>query len=129
MTQQGMTDAFKLQAFASNTYAIALYLGAELNLATPSYTTVGEIVATGYTAGGQTLVSTSGVTNNVAYMSFQDVSWTSDDIAADAALIYIPGSNVAVAVLDFGGVKSPNAGVFTVRFPNADATNAILRIE
>ncbi len=110
---------------------IALYTSAAtLSAATTAYTTSGEVVGTGYTAGGNTLtgatISSSGTT---AFVDFADTTWTTATITARGALIYDSSkSNKAVAVLDFGADKTSTAGDFTVVFPVNDATNAIIRI-
>ena len=139
---QAMCDSFKVQILsgqqnlvsgASTVYKVALYTSsAALSNATTAYTTVGEVTSSGsnYTAGGNTLtVSTSPTsTGNVAFMSFANSSWTDANITANGALIYNSTANTAVAVLAFGGDKTATNGTFTLVFPTADATNAILRI-
>ena len=116
------------------TYKIALYTGlAVLNSSTTAYTTTNEVVGTGYTAGGNTLtvsqIPVGDTATNTAYISFSNTSWTSANFTAAGALIYNSTTGAAVAVLDFGGSKVPNAaGVFTVTFPTATATTAILSI-
>ena len=139
---QGMADSFKVQILsgqqnlvsgASTTYKLALYTSsATLSNSTAAYTTVGEVTSSGsnYTAGGNTLsVSTSPTsTGNVAFMSFANSSWTNANITANGALIYNSTANTAVAVLAFGGDKTATNGTFTVIFPTADSTNAIIRI-
>ncbi len=110
---------------------IALYTSsATLSAATTVYTTSGEVIGVGYTAGGNTLtgatISTSGTT---AFVDFTDTTWTTATITARGALIYDSSkSNKAVAVLDFGADKTSTAGDFTIQFPANDATNAIIRI-
>jgi len=139
---QGMCDSFKVQilsgqqnlvANSSTTYKIALYTSAaDLSNATAAYTTVGEMsnIGSNYTSGGNTLVvSTSPTsTGNVAFMSFANSSWTNANITANGALIYNSTANTSVAVLAFGSDKTSTNGTFTVVFPTADASNAILRI-
>lgn len=128
-------DTFKLGGFtarfdfATTPLYIALYTNeATLNASTTAYTSVGEVVAAGYTAGGQLLVPTTpGVVDGVAYVSFQNASWTSA-LTARGALIYTPGDNGAVCVLDFGADKTSTT-TFTVQFPAATSTSAIIRIE
>jgi hypothetical protein len=117
---------------AADTFKIALYTSAAtLSAATTAYTTSGEVVGTGYTAGGNTLVVSvvpvsSGTT---AYLSFSNTSWTTASITARGAMIYNASqSNKCVAVLDFGSDKTSTAGTFTIVFPTADATDAIIRI-
>ena len=140
---QTQTTIFKqnllsgLENFAagtSYTYKIALYTSlANLNAATTAYTTTGEITGTGYTAGGKVLtisqVPTSDASNNTAYISFANVTWDPASFTAAGALIYNSTTNAAVAVLDFGGPKVQNAaGTFTITFPTATSTTAILSI-
>jgi hypothetical protein len=136
---QGMCDSFKVQLlngqqnFSSDTYKIALYIGAAtLSNATPTYTTSGEVpTGGGYTAGGNTLSISVAPTNtgNVAFLSFANSSWANATITAAGALIYNnTNANTAVASLSFGGDKTSTNGTFTVIFPTPDATSAIIRI-
>jgi hypothetical protein len=121
--------------FSSDTtqvFKIALYTSsATLSAATTAYSATNEVTGTGYTAGGNTLTvvapTTSGTT---AYLDFSDTTWATATVTARGALIYLAdgGSNPAVAVLDFGGDKTSTAGDFTIQFPTADASNAIIRI-
>ncbi len=115
-----------------STFKIALYTNsASFNAATTAYTTSNEITGTGYTAGGNTLTrvdpTSSGTT---AFTDFADTTWSSSTITARGALIYNDSAsgNPAVAVLDFGADKTSTNGDFTVVFPTADASNAIIRI-
>lgn len=117
---------------AADTFKIALYTSAAtLDASTTVYTTSGEVTGTGYTAGGNTLTvsvvpTSSGTT---AYLSFSNTSWTTATITARGALIYnSTQGNAAVAVLDFGSDKTSTAGTFTIVFPTADASSAIIRI-
>jgi hypothetical protein len=139
---QAMCDSFKVQILSgqqnlvsgsTSTYKLALYTSsAVLSNATAAYTTVGEVTSSSsnYTAGGNTLtVSTSPTsTGNVAFLSFANSSWTNANITANGALIYNSTANTAVAVLAFGADKTATNGTFSVIFPTADATNAIIRI-
>jgi FtsP/CotA-like multicopper oxidase with cupredoxin domain len=117
---------------AADTFKIALYTSsATLSAATTAYTTSNEVVGTGYTAGGNTLVvSTVPVSSGTtAYLSFSNTSWSTASITARGAMIYnSTQSNKCVAVLDFGSDKTSTAGTFTIVFPTADATDAIIRI-
>jgi len=117
---------------AADTYKIALYTSAaSLDAATTAYTTSDEVVGTGYTAGGNTLaISVVPVSSGTtAYLSFSNSSWSTATITARGAMIYnSTQGNKCVAVLDFGSDKTSTAGTFTVVFPTADATNAIIRI-
>ena len=117
--------------FTSDTFYLALYTNeATLNASTTAYTATGEVVADGYTAGGQALtVSTTptvGSSGTTAYISFDNVTWTSA-LTARGALIYKAGDNGAVCVLDFGSDKTSTA-TFTVEFPASTNTSAIIRI-
>ena len=113
------------------TYKIALYTAnATLNETTTTYTTDGEITGTGYVAGGKVLTITglgSDTTNNTAYVSFVDVTWSPANFTCRGALIYNSTTGAAVAVLNFGADKTA-ANSFTITFPTANATNAIIRI-
>lgn len=118
-----------------NTFKIALYTSsATLAASTTAYATTNEVSGTNYTAGGNTLTnvdpSASGTT---ALTDFADTTWSSATITANGALIYnssttAGSANRAVVVLAFGGDKTSTAGDFTVSFPAADASNAIIRI-
>lgn len=138
---QAMATSFKqelMQALhnfsnpGGNTFKIALYTSsATLGASTTAYTTTNEIASTGnYVAGGNTLVSVTPTTSGTtAFTDFADTTWSSATITANGALIYnSTNSNRAVAVLAFGGDKTSTNGDFTIVFPTADATNAIIRI-
>ena len=123
-----------LYAPLTDTMKIALYTNsATLDATTTVYTTSGEVVGTGYTAGGNTLISpviTSDGTT--AYITFGNSSWTTATFTARGALIYDSSvsnpSNAAIAVLDFGSDKTVTAGTFTVQMPVAAASTALIRI-
>lgn len=137
---QGATNTFKLGLtkgdfdFDVDTFKIALYTGAaSIGLDTTAYTTDGEVAASGYTAGGETLTITQVPTignqmgNATVYLSFANVTWNSA-LTARGALIYKSGSgNPSVCVLDFGADKTSTT-TFTVQFPAATDTAAIIRI-
>ena len=118
-----------------NTFKIALYTSSSpMSASTPAYTPTNEVSGTNYSAGGNTLTnvdpSTSGTT---ALTDFADTTWSSATITANGALIYnssttAGSANRAVVVLAFGGDKTSTAGDFTITFPAADASNAIIRI-
>ena len=115
------------------TFKIALYTSsATLSAATTAYTTSNEVSGTGYSAGGQALTISQVPTSSgtTAFIDFSDVTWSNATLTARGALIYLANgtTNPAVAVLDFGGDKTSTAGNFTIQFPVADASNAILRI-
>jgi hypothetical protein len=120
-----------------DTFKIALYTAAaDLGYDTAVYTTSGEVVGAGYTAGGNTLTITVTpvAANNsasvpTAFFSFGNSSWTNATFTARAALIYnSTEGNKSVAVLDFGADKTVNNDTFQVIFPTADANSAIVRI-
>lgn len=124
---------FDFDTGTSQTFKIALYTSsATLGASTTAYTTSNEVVGTGYSAGGQALTISQVPTSSgtTAFIDFADVTWSTATITARGALIYLANgtTNPAVAVLDFGGDKTSTAGNFTIQFPAADASNAILRI-
>jgi len=146
---QAMCTTFKKELMTAthnfatngNTFRLALYAEgsggkssttATLGAATTAYTTTGEVANSGsYTAGGGELTKvapsnagTTGITD------FADISFTTASITAMGALIYNDTSsgNSAVCVLDFTSNKTSTSGTFTVQFPTADASNAIIRI-
>ena len=137
---QSATNTFKVGLpsgtfnFGSDTFKIALYTGAaSIGPDTTAYTTDNEVVASGYTAGGEVLTvsqtPTVGNQTGVAtvYLSFSNVTWTSA-LTARGALIYkVGGGDPTVCVLDFGADKT-SATTFTVQFPAATDTAAIIRI-
>ena len=107
---------------------MALYTNsATLDEDTAAYTTTGEVSASGYTAGGVTLTVEKGISNNTAYISFEDAT-ASASFTARGALIYKSGSgDPAICVLDFGSDKTSTT-TFTVTFPTASSTNALIRL-
>ena len=112
--------------FDADTFKIALYTNdATLNADTSAYTSSGEVSATGYTAGGNSLTVTKGITGGTAFVSFADSSWSAA-ITARGALIYKDGG-AAVCVLDFGSDKTSTT-TFTVDFPTASSTDALIRL-
>lgn len=120
-------------ATTADTFKIALYTSsASLDATTTAYSVTNEVPSTGnYSAGGNTLtvsqVPTS--TGTTAFLDFADTTWSSATITANGALIYnSTQSDKAVAVLAFGGDKTSTNGDFTIVFPTADSSNAIIRI-
>ena len=112
--------------FATDTFKIALYTNnATLNADTAAYISTGEVSASGYTAGGVALTVSKGITGGTAYISFTDVT-ISAAFTARGALIYKDGG-AAVCVLDFGSDKTSTT-TFTVDFPVASATDALIRL-
>lgn len=130
----GILDGtFDFSSGTSQTYKIALYTSsATLDASTTAYSTSNEVVGTGYTAGGNTLTISTNPTSSgtTAYLSFANTTWSTATITARGALIYLANgtTNPTVAVLDFGGDKTSTAGDFTINFPTADASSAIIRI-
>jgi hypothetical protein len=119
----GTTQVFKIALFTS---------AATLSAATTAYSTSNEVVGTGYSAGGNPLTVSQVPTSSgtTAFLDFSDTTWTTATITARGALIYLANgtTNPSVAVLDFGSDKTSTAGSFTIQFPTADASSAILRI-
>jgi hypothetical protein len=124
---------------SSDTLKLALYSNAaSLDANTTAYSASNEVGASGsYSAGGGTLANANvsltktNATASTAFVDFDDLSFTSATISAQAALIYNTSSanvNASIAVLDFGGVKTSTNGTFTIQFPTNDASSAILRI-
>ena len=112
-------------------YKIALYnANANLDNTTTAYTSVNEVTGTGYTAGGQVLTPvylSQDTTNNIAFVSFNNVTWSPASFTCRGALVYNSTTNATIFVLNFGSDKTATSS-FTVTFPAADSTNAILRI-
>jgi len=118
--------------FTSGNYYIALYnANANLDATTASYTTVNEVTGTGYTAGGQPLViSTAPTINqqyNTTYVSFANAVWSPAAFTCRGALVYNYTTKAACFVLNFGSDKTCNSS-FTVQFPAATSTSAILTV-
>jgi hypothetical protein len=118
--------------FTSGTFYIALYTNdATLDASTTAYTATGEVVASGYSAGGLALTiaqaPTVGNSGSTAYISFDNAAWTSALTARGALIYQSGGGNPAVCVLDFGADKTSTA-TFTVQFPAVSNTSAIIRI-
>ena len=117
--------------FATDTFYLALYTNAAtLNAQTTDYTTDGEASGGNYVAGGSVVTATvtsSGTSSgSTTYVSFSSPSWTGA-ITARGALIYTPGDNGAVCVLDFGNDKTSTTS-FTVQMPANTSTSALIRL-
>lgn len=142
---QAMCTSFKqelLQAkhdFTASTghsFKLALYTSsATLGATTTDYSTTNEVSGTGYSAGGGALTNVTPTTSGTtAFTDFADLTFSTATITANGALIYNTttggGSSTtdSVVVLAFGGDKTSTAGDFTIQFPTADASNAIIRI-
>jgi hypothetical protein len=145
---QAMCTAFKQElmlgthnfATNGNDFKLALYAEgsggknsstATLGATTTAFTTNGEVGTTGtYSTGGGSLTKVAPTTSGTtAFTDFNDLSFTTASITAMGALIYNDtNSNKAVCVLDFTSNKTSTSGTFTIQFPTADASNAIIRI-
>jgi len=126
----GTGDTFKLALYAIGSGGKSATT-ATLGASTTAFTTTGEVASSGsYATGGGTLTNVTPTTSGTtAFTDFADLSFTTATITARGALIYnSTDSNKAVAALDFGGDKTSTAGTFTIQFPTADASNAIIRI-
>ena len=132
--QEILVGTHNFTATSGDTFKIALFTSdATLGASTTAYSTSNEITnssGTAYTAGGATLTSVTPTTSGTtAICDFADVSYTSASFTANGALIYNDDqSDKAVAVIAFGGDKTVSSGTFTIQFPTADASNAIIRI-
>jgi len=132
----GLLDGdFDFGTGTSQVFKIALYTAsATLDSTTTAYTSSNEVSSsgTGYTAGGNTLVVSQVPTSTgtTAFLDFADTTWSAASITARGALIYLANgtTNPAVCVLDFGSDKTSTNGDFTIIFPAADSSNAIIRI-
>tara|TARA_B110000858_G_scaffold50946_1_gene58987 strand:+ start:624 stop:1061 length:438 start_codon:yes stop_codon:yes gene_type:complete len=120
-------------ASSGNTFKLALYTNtASFTAATTAYTATNEVSNSGsYSAGGGALTNVTPTSSGTtALTDFADLEFTSATITARGALIYNDSAagDPTVAVLDFGADKTSTSGTFTIQFPTADATNAIIRI-
>ena len=116
-----------------NTFRLALYTSsATLNKSTTAYTTSNEVAnGNGYTTKGAALTNvTPALSGDVACCDFENISFTSASFTTRGCLIFndTATSDPAVCAIDFGGDKTVSSGTFTIQFPTADASNAILRI-
>jgi hypothetical protein len=138
---QAMCTSFKVELLtgthdftnsSGDAFKIALYTSsATLGATTTAYSASNEVAnGNGYTTGGEALTNVTPTSSSTtAYTDFADVTWSSATITANGALIYNDDkSDKAVAVLAFGGDKTSTNGDFTIQFPTADASNAIIRI-
>jgi hypothetical protein len=118
--------SFDFATPTTDVYKIALYdNAAAFDASTTAYTTDNEVVASGYTAGGEVLTPTVSYDGTTSFLSFANVSWTSA-LTARGALIYKVGGS-SICVLDFGSNKTSTT-TFTVEFPAASSTTAIIRL-
>jgi|TARA_B100000123_G_scaffold237071_1_gene188699 hypothetical protein len=120
---------------SGNTFKLALYTSsASLGAATTAFTTSNEASGTGYSSGGSALTNVTPTTSSTtALTDFADLTFSSSSITARGAMIYNSSNTAgsadrAVLILDFGADKTSQSGDFTIQFPTADASNAIIRI-
>ena len=130
--QELMEGVHNFKLSGGSTFKLAMYdNSASFTAATTAYTVTNEVSGTGYSAGGGTLTrvdpTTSGTT---AFTDFADLTFSTATVTARGALIYNDSAagDPSVVVLDFGSDKTSTAGDFTIVFPTADASNAIIRI-
>ena len=130
--QEILVETHDFTATTGDTFKLALYSSsATLSASTSAYSATNEVSNSGtYTAGGGSLTNVTPTTSGTtAITDFSDISFTSATITARGALIYNSSdSDKAAVVLDFGGDKTSTSGTFTIQFPAADASNAILRL-
>tara|TARA_R100001129_G_C5219957_1_gene219327 strand:+ start:129 stop:566 length:438 start_codon:yes stop_codon:yes gene_type:complete len=132
--QELLVGTHNFTATTGNTFKIALFTSsATLGAGTTAFSTSNEITnssGTAYTSGGATLTSVTPTTDSTtAICDFADVSFTSASFTANGALIYNSSqSNKAVAAIAFGSDKTVTSGTFTIQFPDASATAAIIRL-
>ena len=132
--QEILVGTHNFTASSGNAFKLALYTSsATLNKTTTAYSDTNEITnasGSAYSAGGKTIVSvTPALSTDTACCDFADISFTSASFTANGCLIYNDTqSDKACAVIAFGGDKTVSSGTFTIQFPAADASNAIIRI-
>ena len=133
--QEVLQGIHNFTASSGNTFNIALYTSsATLNKSTTAYSTSNEISNTSgsaYSAKGKALTSvTPALSTDTACCDFNDISWTSASFTANGCLIFNDSASgdPAVCAIAFGSDKTVTSGTFTIQFPTADASNAILRI-
>ena len=127
-----LTGVHNFTASSGDTFNLALYTSsASLGASTTAYTTSNEVSGTGYTAKGNALTSvTPALDSSTAVCDFADTSFTSASFTARGCLIFNDSASgdPAVCAIDFGADKTVTSGTFTIQFPAADASNAIIRI-
>jgi len=129
--QELLTGTHNFTNSSGNTFKLALFTSsASLGAGTTAYSTSNEVSGTGYTAGGAALTNVTPTTSSTtALADFADLTFSSSSITARGALIYnSSASDKAVLVLNFGSDKASSSGDFTISFPTADASSAIIRI-
>ena len=136
-----LTTSFKKELLLGNhnftnssgdTFKLALYTSsATLGATTTSFTTTGQASGTNYTSGGANLTNVTPTSSGTtAFTDFADLTFSTATITARGCMIFNDSASgdPAVAVFDFGGDKTSTAGRFTISFPTADASNAVIRI-
>lgn len=127
-----LTGTHNFTATTGDTFKLALYTNsASFTAATTAYTAANEVSGSGYTAGGGTLTNVTPTSSGTtALTDFADLTFSSATITARGALIYNDSAvgDPTVLVLDFGSDRASTNGDFTIVFPTADASNAIIRI-
>jgi hypothetical protein len=132
--QEILVGTHNFTASSGNTFKLALYQSdASLGAGTTAYSTSEEITnssGSAYSAGGKAITSVTPVLDSsTAVCDFGDISWTSASFTANGCLIYNDTqSDKACAVVAFGGDKTVSSGTFTIQFPAAAASTAIIRI-
>lgn len=130
--QELLVKGHDFTASTGDTFRIALYTSTATNgAATTAYSATNEVSGTGYTAAGNALTNVTPTTSGTtAITDFADTTWSTATITAASCLIYndTDAGNASVQVHDFGGDKTSTAADFTITFPTADASNAIIRI-
>ena len=130
--QEILQGEHNFTASSGDTFNLALYTSsATLGASTTAYTATNEVSGTGYTAKGNALTSvTPTLDSSTAVCDFADTSFSSASFTARGCLIFNDShsSDAAVCVIDFGSDKTVTSGTFTIQFPTADASNAIIRI-
>ncbi len=138
---QAMCTSFKKElleakhnflASGGNSFKLALYTSsATMTAATTAYSTSQEASGTNYTAGGAALTNVNPTSSGTTgFTDFADLTFGTATVTARGCMIYndTASGDPAVAVFDFGGDKTSTAGSFTIQFPTADASNAVIRI-
>ena len=131
--QELLVGTHNFTTSTGDVFKLALYTNsASFTAATTAYTATNEVANSGsYAAGGGSLVNVTPTTSGTtAFVDFDDLAFTTATITARGALIYNSSAagNPTVCVLDFGSDKTSTSGTFTIQFPTADASNAIIRI-
>ena len=126
-----LTATHNFTASSGHTFKLALYTSsATLGATTTAFTTTGQASGTNYTSGGANLTAVTPTSSGTTgFTDFSDLTFGTASITARGCLIYNSSqSNKAVASIDFGGDKTSTAGDFTIQFPAAAASTAIIRI-